>query len=101
MREQEIHREIKRWLKEGGWAVWKNHGSAYSERGLPDLMALRDGVFVAVEVKRPGYDATLLQSLWLRRIRDHGGIGLVADSVEDCRVKLDALLYMRRKISGD
>jgi len=96
MREQDIHRKIKAYLKSEGWAVWKNHGSAYSESGLPDLMALRDGIFLAVEVKRPGYPPTALQSLWLRRIEEHGGIGFVADSVRECEVQLAAKLSGRR-----
>lgn len=85
VRESAIHGRIKRWLKENGWVVWKNHGSAYSEAGLPDLMAVRDGVFLALEVKGPKGRTTKVQEKWLREIHEAGGVAAVVRCVDDVK----------------
>ena len=82
-RESAVVKRIKTWLKENGWVVWKNHGSAYSEVGLPDLMGVRGGVFLALEIKGPKGRTTAMQEKWVRDIRRAGGVAGVARSVED------------------
>lgn len=84
--EASIVRRIKTALKDAGWRVWKNHGSAYSEPGLPDLMAIRDGKFVAIEVKRPRSGRlSAAQTRWIKKIEEQGHEALVARSVDDVR----------------
>ena len=86
-KESVIHRRIKDWLKGEGWLVWKNHGSAFSEVGLPDLMAVRDGVFLAVEVKTERGVVSAMQRRWLAEIEKAGGIAIVARCVEDVSIQ--------------
>lgn len=74
---------IKRWLKQNGWVNWKNHGTGYSTAGLPDLMALKNGRFVAIEVKRPGKQPSEIQRQWLKRLSSAGVTAFVACSVDD------------------
>jgi len=89
--EAAVIRAIKDELtKRGAW-VYKTHGSAYSMRGAPDILACYpDGRFVALEVKQPGRRsrATPLQKYHLRKIREAGGVGAVVTSVEEA---LDAI----------
>lgn len=52
--------------------------------GCPDIIGqLRDGRFLAVEVKRPGGKATDEQAAFLSRVVAAGGVGFVARSVDD------------------
>jgi hypothetical protein len=91
MTEASIVAAIKRHLKNEGWAVWKNHGSQYSDKGLPDLMAGRQGVFVAFEVKRPGKGPTDSQRKWIERLRLEGFIAAVVHSVDEVKEQLEGL----------
>lgn len=52
--------------------------------GCPDVIGqLRDGRFLAVEVKRPGGKVTDDQAAFLARVTKHGGVGFVAYGVDD------------------
>lgn len=63
------------------------------QRGVPDLVCCVDGLFVAMEVKRPGVGRlTDLQALTIERIRDAGGVAEVVTSVEEAAAVLDALV---------
>lgn len=55
-----------------GCRVRKTHGSAYTA-GFPDLIGCCWGLFVAIEVKRPGERPTPLQASELRSWRLSGG----------------------------
>ena len=52
--------------------------------GCPDIIGqLRDGRFLAVEVKRPSGKLSGEQSQFLKLVRGNGGVGFVARRVED------------------
>jgi hypothetical protein len=51
--------------------------------GTSDLIGWKDGIFVAIEVKKPGKDATPLQQAFLDDVKAAGGISGVARSVEE------------------
>lgn len=84
-RESAVQARVRRYLEKCGWLVWKNHGSAFSEIGLPDLMALKDGRFLGIEMKKPGGRPTKKQLRWIQRINDHGGVAAVVDNLEDLK----------------
>ena len=50
-----------------GWWAMKNHGNAYSVKGLPDVLVIKKGRAAWMEVKRPGEDPTRIQQ---HRIRE-------------------------------
>lgn len=58
--------------------------------GKADITALKNGVFVAIEVKTPKTykNVTIYQSNYLEMVNSHGGIGFVAWSVEMVAKKL-------------
>lgn len=70
-------------LRARGWLVWRNHGGPMARAGLPDLMALRRGVFLGCEVKRPGQHTTALQRHTLDRIEASGGLACVVTSADE------------------
>lgn len=87
------------------WAVRLNSGMAmlpgkggkpqpvrFGFSGCPDIIGqvtasvyadIARGLFLAVEVKRPGKKPTLEQAAFLLRVREAGGVGFVATGVED------------------
>jgi len=90
VREHSIIEAIKRHLRKYGWICWKNHGSGYTEVGLPDIMAFRNGVFMAIEAKRPGNKPTDMQLHWIERYKNQGAIAFVAYGVADVERELVA-----------
>ena len=81
--EKTITAAIIRCLRADGWLVWKNHGTQFSTTGLPDLMAVREGRFIAIEVKRPGGKTTPMQDWWIEQLRAQGVAAGVATSVDE------------------
>jgi len=83
--EQEIQRDIVKYLEKGGHYVIKVEKA--SKSGTPDLVVctMDSGKFYAIEVKRVGKrkNTTPLQKLHLELINKTGGKAFVADSVWD------------------
>lgn len=86
--EKTIQVAIIKWLKGHGAYVLNVHGSRYMPKGTPDLLACVGGVFVAIEVKRPGEKPTELQQYRLERIEAAGGIAFCAHSVDEVAQRL-------------
>lgn len=81
--ESRLVSSIREMLDQDGWYTWKNHGGPYMAAGLPDIMGLKDGRFLAVEAKMPGRTATPTQTRTLARLAERGAIVVVAYSVAD------------------
>jgi len=62
----------------------KVHSSRYAS-GFPDVICVREGIAIFIEVKRPGNRPTPLQLSELERWREAGAITLVAYSVDDVK----------------
>lgn len=70
--------------KVGGFWI-KQHGSQYSQQGVPDLIGCVRGVFFGLEVKVPGKEDTLtpLQSETLDTINAEGGFAKTVTSTDE------------------
>ena len=71
--------------------------------GISDRLGVKDGVFIAIEVKRPGRrgeanrGASALQVKFLYQVSEHGGIGFVFDGEDDDVEKLlDVIAYPQK-----
>ena len=84
--EHALRRAVSAYLKTapGVWAL-KVHGGPFQMKGVPDYLCCVRGRFVAIEIKRPdGRGRTSkLQDEIIRRIREAGGVAVVAESLED------------------
>lgn len=89
MREKVVERAIRQWLRDDGWLTMKYHGSAYTDNGVPDLLAVRDGRFAAIECKSPGKEPTPVQRRWIATIRSFGAVAFFATSLEEARAKME------------
>jgi len=69
----------------------KNHGNAYSVKGLPDVLVIKDGRAAWMEVKRPGEDPTRIQEHRMRELSRSGCPVTVVRSAGDAREFLEAI----------
>ena len=74
-----------------GWWAMKNHGNAYSVKGLPDVLVIKRGRAAWMEVKRPGEDPTRIQEHRMRELARVGCPVTVVRSVGDAREFLEAI----------
>lgn len=76
--EAQIQTQVKNDLKKAGWLVIKL--IQCSEAGMPDLIALKDGRVVFIEVKRPGQKPRPLQEYRHKKLREAGFEVIIATS---------------------
>ncbi len=88
MKESDIQAQIRDYLRWKGWFVVKIHQSLGSYKGIADLVAVKDGHTVWIEVKTPKGRLSKHQEQFRDDIWAHGGIYLVARSVEDIEREL-------------
>lgn len=93
MSEGRLQKQIKEYLSERGAYVETIFGGGYQSAGVPDILASYKGRFLAVEVKSPNGKgvASDIQILKIREIRQSGGVGLFADSMEDVEKVLEQM----------
>ena len=92
MKESDIQRDCESFLKLHNFFYWRNHTSGVRFRGKgmaksrnkgsPDIMAIKDGVFYGIEIKKPNGILSRDQIEWLEKAERHGGVTLVVRSVE-------------------
>lgn len=81
--EKSIVNAITKNLDKRGWWAMKIHGGVYQLAGFPDLLCLKDGRWVLLEVKRPGKKTTRIQNVMHETLRSRGAEVYVVYSVED------------------
>jgi hypothetical protein len=91
--EKVIVGRIVKMAERHGWYAVKIHGGPMQKSGLPDLMMLKHGRAVFLEVKQPGSgkksDPTPLQLRRMDELRSRGGCEChVVRSVEDAAAAL-------------
>ena len=85
--EAQIKRDIRAWLtrwkSEGAPVSWFwPAGGAFGKSGVEDLVLCIGGIYVAVEVKRPGGQLTPLQAARAADVSRSGGVSARVESVE-------------------
>jgi Holliday junction resolvase len=81
MLESKIQSSIRTHLERQGWFVTKLLQT--STNGIPDLMALRQGKVVFIEVKQPGRKPSPLQEYRIGQLRKEGFEVIIATSKKD------------------
>lgn len=71
--ENYVKREIKDYLDVTGWFHFHNLQGIGSYKGIPDRIAVRNGVVVFLECKAPGKDLTEKQENFQRDLIEKGG----------------------------
>lgn len=86
--EKKIQRDIATYLKSKKFHVDVITKGLYGKNGIADIIACKDGHYIAIEVKRPGNKPTPLQERWILDVQDAGGIAFVACSIQDVIAEL-------------
>jgi Holliday junction resolvase len=90
--ESKVTKAIMAYLEGRGIWCFKVAGGPMQQRGVPDIICSVNGMFVALEVKRPRLGRlTDLQALTIERIRESGGVAEVVTSVEEAAAVIDGL----------
>ncbi len=77
MTEKQFQIEVIKYLKSiNCWHV-KIWGGGYQRSGIPDILACINGRFVALELKAESGQATALQTVNIRKIKESGGFAMV------------------------
>lgn len=84
--EADLQSDIIDFAKVRGWFVQKIE--FVGRRGCMDVLAIRHGKHIFVEVKREGEEPTLQQQKVAREMRSHGADVYAVDSIEQARAIL-------------
>lgn len=98
MLESEIQKNILDYLELRGICAWRTNAGQtrnnvkLAPKGTPDIIGyLPNGLFLGIEVKRPGKHPTDVQKRWMLKASSSGCVAFVAKSVEDVSDALDKL----------
>ena len=76
--EKIFENKIKKFLESKGCYFVKQFGCAFTKSGVPDLLCCVNGKFVAIEVKAENGKVSDLQTYNIERIKEAGGVAVVA-----------------------
>lgn len=77
--EKLVKTKITKVLREHDIWYFFPQGTLYGRRGIPDILALHAGTFLAIEAKSGRNKPTEAQKRQLLEIRRHGGLSLVVN----------------------
>ena len=82
--ETDIRKMLVEYMRMKGWFVYHCLAGLGSYPGLSDLVAVKDGRIVHIEVKRPGTGRQSANQIKFQHdLESHGGEYLLARSIED------------------
>ena len=77
MKESQFSKQVVKYLKERGALVNVNTANIYDRVGRSDIECCYKGYFIALELKTSNYTADPLQIIYLKKVREAGGFGLI------------------------
>jgi hypothetical protein len=93
--EADVKAALRDYLHKKGWLTTVNVQSGFGMvNGRPDLEALKKGVTIYIETKRPGGQLTEAQHKYLARLRSYGAICLVISSGDEIIHDIDQVEEM-------
>lgn len=81
MLESKIQTSIKNHMQNKGWFITKLIQT--STNGIPDLLCLKEGRAIFLEIKQPGHKPTPLQEFRITQLKKNGFETIVATSKKD------------------
>lgn len=94
--EKQFENKVKSFLKQQGfWFIKYWGGAAFTQAGVPDILACVSGVFFGIELKAENGKPSDLQLYNLRQIEKAGGVGVLLYPKEFEHFKRAVLSYTR------
>ncbi len=81
--ETSLKHAIKDYLGYKGVMHWYNLAGMGAYKGLPDIFALHRGKLYGIEVKAPRGVVSGHQEAFLSKLKEEGGVSIVARSLDD------------------
>lgn len=79
IKEKDVKAAVKDLLKKDGWFYWMPAANGFGVTGVSDILAIRKGVFLAIETKFGGNKPTAMQVAFLNSINAENAFGFVVD----------------------
>jgi hypothetical protein len=96
--EKDVKARVKKLLDKHNWFWFMPPANGYGKAGISDIIALKDGTFIAIETKFGSNKPTALQKGFLDSINAENGFGFV---VHDGNIgQLDAFLESFAESAG-
>lgn len=76
-------KQTKQYLSVTGWFVTRVHQSLGSQPGIPDIIAIKHGRVIALELKAPKGKLSDAQVAWAGQWRAHGGECYMVKTLEE------------------
>lgn len=86
IKESSVQTSIIKFLKYEGWFVTKLVSTSTS--GIPDILAIRKGKTIFIEVKRIGGKTSSIQDYRIKELKSHGVEVFVFDNLQDAKQTL-------------
>ena len=83
MQEKDVLKQTRDYLRWNHWLVIRLQQSLGCHKGLPDLLAVRDGIVLWIEVKTPKGKLSRYQEQFKQDLEGHGGRYLIIRSLAD------------------
>ena len=96
--EQQLQKKIIKYLDARN--IWNCKTITTNRRGVPDILACVEGFFLGVECKSPERPRSVsqLQQHQIQKIRESGGLAIVASSLTDVVLIVDDILKVANKL---
>lgn len=87
--ERDIQKKCMKWLKEQPdiEVCWK--ASDMYTRGVSDIVLMMNGLFIAIELKKPGETPSGLQQGFIDTVNRCGGVSCYVDSLEELKYVIE------------
>lgn len=79
-KESGLVRQTRELMEKNGWWVYKVHGNTWSRNGIPDLVCIKEGTTVWIELKMPGKKPSKIQEVEMQNMKFHGANVFVCDN---------------------
>lgn len=79
MIERDVKKAVRALLTTHKWFHWMPPSNAYGKAGAADIIAVKDGLFLAIETKVGKNLPTPQQRLFLKHVRDAGGYAFMVN----------------------
>lgn len=92
-KESKFQSEILKYLKtRQDVFAWKDQAGMYQSQGIPDIIAIKNGLFIGLEIKRPFFSTTSdIQKAIHDKIKSAGGRVFIVSYVAEVKEILDSL----------
>ena len=77
--EGDVKAAIKKLLAKHGWYAFMPPANTFGANGISDILALKDGQFLAIEVKLKKATGSANQESFMQAVRDHGGVAMLVN----------------------